>query len=156
MPYEFYRIFVMFLSRLVYASEISENFKSGDIESILESARRNNGKDNITGMLCFNRKFFLQCLEGSRTNVNRTYHQILNDERHKNIMVLSYKEISSREFSDWSMGYMPDISSTAPINLKYSGNIDFYPCEMSGESAHSMMLELREKLPAIYQPEFNS
>lgn len=41
------------------------------------------------------------------------------------------------------MGYMPESSLTAPMNLKYSGKSEFIPYEMSGESAHQMMLELR-------------
>lgn len=133
----------MFLTRLVYASTISENFNCDDIETILSAARKHNKKNNVTGMLCFNRKYFLQCLEGSRTNVNQTYHKILNDSRHSHIVLLDYKEITRREFGAWSMGYMPESSLTAPMNLKYSGKSEFIPYEMSGESAHQMMLELR-------------
>ena len=95
-------------------------------------------------MLCFNRKYFLQCLEGSRTNVNNAYHKILNDNRHSRIVMLDYKEITMREFSDWAMGYMPESSLTAPTNLKYSGKSEFIPYEMSGESAHQMMLALKD------------
>ena len=69
----------MFLTRLVYTSKISDVFESSDIENILVTARRENERNNITGMLCFNRKYFLQCLEGSREDVNQTYHRILND-----------------------------------------------------------------------------
>lgn len=139
----------MFLTRLVYASTISEDFNCDDIEGILAVARKHNKKNNITGMLCFNRKFFLQCLEGSRTDVNNTYHKILNDSRHSHVVLLDYKEINMREFSSWSMGYMPESSLTAPINLKYSGKSVFIPYEMSGESAHLMMLALSELTSAV-------
>lgn len=40
-----------------------------------------------------------------------------------------------------------DAGIRAPINLKYSGNPEFEPYEMSGDSAHRLMLDLREKLP---------
>lgn len=139
----------MFLTRLVYASTISEDFNCDDIEGILAVARKHNKRNNITGMLCFNRKYFLQCLEGSRTNVNNTYHKILNDSRHSHIVLLDYKEIYKREFSNWSMGYMPESSLTAPTSLRYSGHDVFVPYEMSGESAHQMMLELRELSSAV-------
>ena len=139
----------MFLTRLVYTSTISENFSPEDIESILAVARENNGENNVTGMLCFNRKYFLQCLEGSRTEVNNTYHKILNDQRHSNIIMLEYKEINSREFSNWSMGYMPESSLTSPINLKFSGTPKFDSYEMSGESAHEMMLNLKASVPSV-------
>jgi len=139
----------MYLTRLVYTSTISGDFKSDDIEVILEEARHHNNKANVTGMLCFNRKYFLQCLEGSRSAVNKTYHKILNDKRHSNIIMLDYKEIDFREFSNWSMGYLPESSLTEPINLKYSGNRDFSPYDMTGDSAHLMMLALKDSLPAI-------
>jgi len=136
----------MFLIRLVYASTISNEFHSTDIDKILESARKNNGKNNITGMLCFNRKFFLQYLEGSREQVNETYHHILNDPRHKKIIILDYKEIALRDFPNWSMSYVPESSLTDPVNLKYSGSSNFTPYDMSGESAQKMMLELSETM----------
>jgi len=138
----------MFLTRLVYASTVSESFSSDDIESILIAARKNNIKTNVTGMLCFNRKYFLQCLEGSRTAVNKTYHHILNDPRHNHIIMLDYKEITTREFSEWSMGYMPESSLTSPLNLMYSGSPDFNPYEMSGASAHQMMLAMKKSIPS--------
>lgn len=56
----------MFLTRLIYTSSVSEQFSPDDISTILDAARNNNQKFNVTGMLCFNRKYFLQCLEGSR------------------------------------------------------------------------------------------
>lgn len=99
----------------------------------------------MTGLLCFNNKF-LQCLEGSRQAVNDTYHHILNDDRHSNIIMLNYTEIIVREFEQWSMGYMPQSSMTSPITLKHSGTPNFAPYEMSGESAHCLMLALKESI----------
>ena len=139
----------MFLTRLVYTSTISEKFSSDSISDILETARTKNKESNVTGMLCFNRKYFLQCLEGSRAKVNETYHNILNDPRHSNIIMLDYKEISAREFSEWSMGYMPESSLTSPTNLAFSGTPEFNPYEMSGESAHKMMLSLKDTVPSV-------
>jgi len=137
----------MFLVRLVYTSTISENFHHNDITGILETAREQNKKNNVTGLLCFNRKLFLQCLEGSRTNVNQTYHRILNDPRHSDIIMLDYREISEREFDTWSMGYVPESSLSAPVNLKYSGTPDFSPYDMSGESAHKLLFALKDSVP---------
>ena len=139
----------MFLVRLVYTSTISSQFKPDDVGSILECARANNDNNHVTGLLCFNRKFFLQCLEGSRKKVNDTYHQILNDPRHQNITMLDYNEIIEREFDHWSMGYMPESTLTAPINTKFSGTPEFDPYEMSGESAHRLMLALRDTVPHL-------
>ena len=139
----------MHLVRLVYTSTISDGFTEADIQNILTSARDNNAPRHITGLLFFNRSYFLQCLEGPREQVNQTYHQILNDQRHENLMLLEYKEISSREFSEWSMGYVPDIAFTKNLNLKYSGNTHFNPYHMSGESAHNLLSHLSKEIGII-------
>ncbi|AUL73997.1 blue light sensor protein [Pseudoalteromonas sp. 13-15] len=133
----------MFLVRLIYASKISDGFGPKDIENILQSARTYNVKTHVTGMLCFSNEYFLQCLEGSRTAVNNTYQQILNDKRHHNVIMLNYTQIPEREFEKWSMGYVPQSRVTQSLNLKFSGSVDFNPFKMSGESAHLLMLALK-------------
>lgn len=105
----------MFLVRLIYASKISSGFGPKDIENILQSARTYNVKTNVTGMLCFSNDYFLQCLEGSRTAVNNTYQQILNDKRHQNVIMLNYTQIPEREFETWSMGYVPQSKLTESL-----------------------------------------
>ena len=97
-------------------------------------------------MLCFSNEYFLQCLEGSRTAVNNTYQQILNDKRHHNVIMLNYTQIPEREFEKWSMGYVPQSKLTESLNLKFSGSIDFNPFKMSGESAHLLMLTLKDSI----------
>lgn len=139
----------MHLVRLIYSSEVSSAFSESQINGLLESAKRNNKRNSVTGLLCFNHKYFLQCLEGSREHVNKTYHKILNDDRHDNAHLLSYEEISHREFSQWSMGYMPHTHKTAPLNLKYSGSPDFQPYAMSGSSCNKLLMELKEMLPTV-------
>ena len=133
----------MFLVRLIYASKITDGFGPKDIENILQSARTYNVKTHVTGMLCFSNEYFLQCLEGSRTAVNNTYQQILNDKRHHNVIMLNYTQIPEREFEKWSMGYVPQSRVTESLNLKFSGSVDFNPFKMSGESAHLLMLALK-------------
>ena len=139
----------MYLVRLVYASEVVRPVGDGDLEQILNSAREKNGEDGITGMLCFHRKYFLQCLEGSRMKVNEAYQRILKDKRHTNIVILDYQEIVHREFEAWTMGYMPESQLTTDINMRYSGNTEFTPFEMLGESCHLMMVELKDTVPTI-------
>ena len=139
----------MFLTRLIYVSTISENTAQAPLDDILKVARDKNTKNNLTGMLCFTRKYFLQCLEGSRTKVNETYNKILKDNRHDNLIILDYSEIKEREFSDWSMGYVPSSNMAATINLMFSGSKEFNPYDLPGNSAHLMMLELKKVLPCV-------
>lgn len=137
----------MYLVRLIYTSTITEKFNHDDISQILEAARRNNGKHDITGILCFNNDQFLQCLEGSRKQVNRLYQAILQDSRHGNILLLKYHEIVSRAFDDWSMGYVPESSLTAPAIRRHSGHSNFNPYEMSGNAAEALLISLKDTVP---------
>lgn len=139
----------MFLVRLVYASTVSEQFQPTDIERILKFAKENNARNGVTGMLCFNHKYFLQCLEGSRSKVNDTYNLIARDPRHKDIVLLDYQTITYREFSDWSMGYVPASKLTSDITFNFSSSNDFNPYTMSGESSSQLLLALRGTVPAI-------
>ncbi|MBU2972323.1 BLUF domain-containing protein [Pseudoalteromonas sp. C2R02] len=137
----------MFLVRIVYASTISDDFQAEDIDNILQKSRINNAKKHVTGLLCFNRNFFLQCLEGSRTEVNKIYHRILNDPRHNNITLLNYEDITEREFSNWDMAYLPISDVISPLIIRYSGTKEFNPYKMSGESSHRLMIDLLKYLP---------
>ena len=139
----------MFLVRLVYTSKLSDTFSSDDITEILASARKHNSRNHVTGLLCFSSNYFLQCIEGSRSAINRTYHRILNDPRHEAIVMLDYKEINRREFSHWHMGYVPYTALTRDVNMLFSGSPEFNPYEMSGESAHQLMLALKDTVDMV-------
>lgn len=139
----------MFLTRLIYASTVSDSFLPTDLENILATARENNASAHVTGMLCFNRKYFLQSLEGSRARVNALYRAILNDPRHSDIIILNYEEIVVRHFAEWSMAYVPESSLTSPINIRFSGTPEFNPYTMSGASAHQMLRALKESIPSV-------
>ena len=137
----------MYLMSLVYASAVSENFHVNDIKDILENARNNNKKNGVTGILCFNGKMFLQCLEGSRTSVNNIYSKIVSDTRHDKIALLEYNEITEREFDTWAMGYVPESTMTAATLLKYSGSETFDPFKMSGSGALRLLCALKRTIP---------
>lgn len=135
---------VMFLIRLIYASTTSDGFEHSSLQNILDVSRLNNTTNGITGMLCFHNKYFLQCLEGSRKAVNDAYKMILNDDRHHNVVILEYTQIDVREFSDWCLGCIPTSKFTDPLLLKFSKSTRFNPYEMSGSSAHKLLLAFKK------------
>lgn len=137
----------MYLVRLIYASTISAQFQPEDVEKILASARTNNTPMHVTGLLCFSRKIFLQCLEGGRSNVNAIYRSILKDPRHENVVMLDYSEIARRDFDDWSMGYVPQANLTRATLIRHSGSDQFDPYGMSGASAHELLMALKKTVP---------
>ncbi|MDO6527389.1 BLUF domain-containing protein [Motilimonas sp. 1_MG-2023] len=132
----------MNLYRIVYASTLSESFNSQDIEHILASSRRNNKKQDVSGMLLFSHRYFLQCLEGSRDNINQTYQRILSDERHCRVTIVSYENVTQREFCAWSMGYVPESHLTRELLFKFSASATFDPYTLSNVSALALLKSL--------------
>jgi hypothetical protein len=139
----------MHLIRLIYASKISSHFSQGDIDHILESSSRNNPRFHLSGILTFNDDYFLQCIEGSRVNVNQLYHKILTDNRHYDPAIVKYEEIDQRDFSEWMMGYIPIKKVSGDLVKRYSGEKGFNPYSMSGSACHKLLLELSTFLPTM-------
>jgi hypothetical protein len=135
----------MFLIRLIYASKISPTFPYEEINSIVSTSESNNKLVNVTGVLCYSNKYFLQCLEGTRDNVNSLYDKILKDKRHYDATILKYDEVAEREFNDWSMGYIPPAKFSEALVTKFSGEKDFNPYNMNGDRCHKLLKALRDK-----------
>lgn len=94
------------LVKLIYSSHVSDVMKPGDIQKILEAARRRNAENSITGILCHGNHRFIQCVEGERDAVNELYGRLIKDPRHENLILLDYRPIYWRSFRDWSMGFV--------------------------------------------------
>jgi hypothetical protein len=96
------------LSRLIYFSEERDLGVHGVLR-ILDEARAGNKGDEITGVLAFDRRWFLQCLEGSRDVITHKFLAISRDQRHSGVTLVAFEEVSDRLFPDWSMGAL-DVS----------------------------------------------
>jgi len=136
----------MFLVSLTYTSEM--NVRT-DFTEILEVSRDRNEQHGITGVLLFCNNNVVQCLEGSREAVNKTYARIVRDKRHQNPLLVDYRPLSTRLFSTWSMGYVPESSVTQPTLLKYSVSRNFEPRLLSGESCLRMLTELTQNVHTV-------
>ena len=139
----------MSLHQLLYTSTKSSETGINDIEAILRTARNFNSKNHITGLLCFNKNYFVQILEGDRETVNLLYNRIIKDGRHTKVTLNYFKEIPERNFEQWSMGYIPGSKIIEPITLKYSGNAEFDPYNMPSESLRNMMVALKDIAPIV-------
>ncbi len=101
----------MTLSQLIYVST-KKALPSGEIFAIQHQAKRNNARDELTGVLLFDRAHFLQCLEGERERVTRRFAAIAADDRHGQVSLLHTGDIEQRGYPDWSMGLL-DAASPA-------------------------------------------
>jgi Sensors of blue-light using FAD len=130
------------LIQLTYASRPSLTFKNDDLTDILAASQRNNARVGVTGALCFANGIFLQQLEGDRTEVNRLYHRILKDPRHRDPAVLNFAEINSRSFTSWAMGSLAPLEANRHIYLKYSRSSSFDPYGMSAATLKDFFSEV--------------
>lgn len=92
------------LLQIIYMSSLVGNDEA-QIVPIVESARRNNSKNGVTGMLLYSAGNFMQVLEGDPDAVKATFDTIAQDTRHSNLFILDELRVGQREFGAWSMGY---------------------------------------------------
>ena len=130
------------LIRLVYASTAQDGVDLNEFKRILLQAQTNNHRRDLTGMLAFNSKIFLQALEGSRDQVNDLYARLMRDPRHNTVTLLNYKEIEERHWSNWSMGFAAPNADNRALFLKYSQESTFNPYGMKAEATEKMLMDL--------------
>ncbi len=93
------------LCQLVYISRITSTGLSSPstLNDISETAVERNHADNITGILCYGNGYFLQCVEGSEQALTNLKNRLLTDDRHKELEILDFSEITKRRFASWSL-----------------------------------------------------
>lgn len=131
------------LVRLLYASRSRDPITDETLLSILSQSRKNNPESGVTGVLCVSHNnVFIQVLEGGRAEVNQLYGKVLRDDRHIDVTLLEYSEISERRFSGWRMGRVDLDKVNAAIVLKYSETPKLDPFQMTGIVALKLLEEL--------------
>ena len=131
------------LVRLVYASRSTNPITDDLIKSILAKSRESNPDAGITGVLCTcHGDVFIQALEGGREEVNGLYGALLRDDRHTDVTLLDYAEISVRHFSNWRMGRVDLDKLNVGVILKYSEKPQLDPFQISGRVALALLEEL--------------
>jgi Sensors of blue-light using FAD len=130
------------LVRLMYASRAADSVDQEALLAILRKSKAENTANGITGVLCFSGGIFLQLLEGGRQQVNTLYNRIAADERHRDVVLLSYEEIGERRFAGWSMGQVNLSRLNPSLLLKYSETAILDPYAVSGKVSMALFEEL--------------
>jgi len=91
------------MRQIVYISTGVGDLREQDVAEILRVSQVNNRRDGITGLLYFDGKRFLQAIEGDDARLESRLKRIRNDSRHRAIVILSDRQVVSREFGTWSM-----------------------------------------------------
>ena len=92
------------LHQVTYISTARPTLILADVEQILQTSRQNNERAQVTGLLIFDGKRFLQALEGPLEAVEAIFSRIALDQRHRALVRLSSRYSEVREFGNWSMG----------------------------------------------------
>ena len=130
------------LVRLMYASRATAPLKPETLNAILKKSTTNNPAVGVTGVLCFSGDIFLQVLEGGRSQVSALYNRIARDERHRDVVLLSYDEIEERSFAGWAMGQVNMSRLNPALLLKYSEAAVLDPYAVSGKVSKALFDEL--------------
>ncbi len=136
------------LVRLLYVSRAVDTSPAA-IEAILTQSRLHNPASGITGVLCYGGGIFLQAIEGGRSVVSELYGHIQRDERHKDVELLAFEEISERRFGGWTMGHVNLAKLNHSIVLKYSEKPEFDPYMTSGKVSFALLEELMDTASII-------
>ncbi len=95
----------MTLYQIMYISSVTVSMTADECAGIAKASAIRNSADDVTGLLLFNSRRFLQVLEGPRDAVQRTFDRISRDGRHSAIVKLREATIENREFGQWGMAY---------------------------------------------------
>jgi hypothetical protein len=93
------------LISIVYVSTATLPFSDADLIALLSQSQRSNSSRNVTGMLLYKDRNFMQVLEGPEDQVRALVEIIRADVRHAGFIKLLDREIEKREFSEWSMAF---------------------------------------------------
>ena len=114
------------LFTLIYASHAVGDTTPSDVMDILKVARKINKELEVTGVLLYNKGWWLQVLEGSFTAVTSLFFDhIQKDKRHQNVTLLVLDPSTKRQFSNWDMGFYSS-QTEQDANLSWT-DLDTHP-----------------------------
>jgi hypothetical protein len=90
------------MKQMIYRSQ-PFGFDRAMLAGILTGARRNNGRDGITGALICRQDLYLQLIEGPAPAIDACFARIGIDDRHSDVRLLLEGTVSERMFPRWEM-----------------------------------------------------
>lgn len=91
------------LRRLAWSSVPSSSFSAASLDEIVASARRNNERHHISGMMMFTGAHFLGVLEGAEWDLANLWQKLGRDERHRDLRRIGDVLCGDRWFPRWLM-----------------------------------------------------
>ncbi|MEY4358351.1 MAG: hypothetical protein RL469_1677, partial [Pseudomonadota bacterium] len=135
--------------RLTYLSQESAVLSADALLALVTQCHRNNPAKGLTGMLLYGNGTFLQVIEGDEAAVDRLMAVIERDSRHTNVKIVRRESVTSRQYSDWSMGFerVTDRTLQEIPGLRNFGLRNFNPDYLSGHGEVVETLLERHRAP---------
>jgi hypothetical protein len=130
--------------RLIYVSKLTEDCDMDALQEILKVSRKNNAESGITGILCYDPAFFLQCLEGPREAVHALYQTIEQDSRHQNVVRIEDTEAPERLFGKWTMAFVKASELDKRIIEVYGPHGKFDPYDFNATTAREFLVAIAQ------------
>ena len=89
-------VHLIYFSRLALATEAAKRIDQ--IGEIGRVAQKKNEFSVLTSFLIIEGNFACQVIEGERTSVHETFDRIGADQRHREVQICEWREITKREF----------------------------------------------------------
>ena len=109
---------------LIYVSHAADGLKSSDLYDILNKAHEVNANLGNSGLLLYKNKRFMQLIEGQEDAVRGLYQKILQDPRHRDLIVLQEDTEPERQFPGWSIAFR-NLNTLPSADKLESGEIEF-------------------------------
>lgn len=91
------------LHAFAYTSLAAEDLQAQDIDRILADGAAFNRMAGVTGVLTFDGKRFVQCVEGPADGVEAVSARIINARSHVQLQVLARGGVGARQFPQWAL-----------------------------------------------------
>ncbi len=134
---------VVYISRATFKPMPASGGVEPHVARILQQSRTNNPRLGLGGVLYYGEGCFFQCLEGERAVVEKLLTKLKGDDRHKDFKVVLQRNITERQFTDWSMKYIPT-NATVKGLLARSGYDRFDPYQFDQKTIEELLSTFRE------------
>jgi hypothetical protein len=141
----------MIIVRLTYYSRIRVDRAGGPaldrIRDILIESVANNRRDDITGALIHDDKWFAQALEGPETKVTAAFERILRDPRHSDVRLIRMQPVPARQFAAWWMACVARGDDNADVFRHHCESECFDPQLMRADRLGDLIEAAVERSP---------
>ncbi|HLH93606.1 MAG TPA: BLUF domain-containing protein [Xanthobacteraceae bacterium] len=141
----------MTIFRLTYYSRNRLDRLGGSVEEhlcgMLEQAVANNRRDDITGALIHDDKWFAQELEGPEMAVSATFERILRDRRHTDVRLIKMQPVPARRFAAWWMAGVPRGKDNCDVFRHHCESERFDPQLMRADRLGDLIEAVVARLP---------